>query len=68
MHIFLSGSGDTDTSHLLELINNAILKTLFCHCKKPEKSKALLRGPTWISAVVIGWTTIHSGLKIKPEI
>ena len=36
------------------------------HCKNPEKLKVLLLGPTGISAVNIGGTTIHSGLAIKP--
>ena len=42
------------------------LKTLLYHFKYPEKSKVLLFGPTGISAVIIGGTTIHSGLGIKP--
>ena len=36
------------------------------HCKDPEKPSVLLVGPTGISAVNIGGTTIHSGLRIKP--
>ena len=32
------------------------------------KSRILLLGPTGISAVNIGGTTIHSGLEIKPRI
>ena len=36
------------------------------HCKNPDKSRVLLLGPTWISAVNIDGTTIHSGLGIKP--
>ena len=35
------------------------------HCKNPEKLKVLLLGPTGISAVNIGGTTIHSGLETK---
>ena len=36
------------------------------HCKDPEKPKFLLLGPTGISAVNMGGTTIHSGLASKP--
>ena len=39
---------------------------MFYHCKDPEKPRVLLLGPTGISAVNIGGTTIHSGLVIKP--
>ena len=37
------------------------------HCKDPKKLRSLLLGPTGISPVNIGGTTIHSGLWIKPE-
>ena len=47
-------------------IYNAISKTLLYHRKDPEKSRVLLLGPTGISAVNIGGTTMHSGLGIKP--
>ena len=43
----------------------AISKTLLYHCKDPEKSRVLLVGPTGISTVNIGGTTIYSGLGIK---
>ena len=64
-HIFLSGSGGTDKSHLAKVIYNAISKTLLYHCKYPEKPRVLLLGTTQISTVPIGGTTIHSGLGIK---
>ena len=66
MHILFSGSGGTGKSHLVKVIYNAISKTLLYHCKDPEKPRVLLLGPTGISAVNIGGTTIHSGLAIKP--
>ena len=68
IHIFLSGSGGTGKSHLVKAIHNTISKTLLHHCKDPEKPRVLLLGPTGISAVNIGETTIHSGLGIKPRI
>ena len=66
VHIFLSGSGGTGKSHLVKVIYNAISKTLLYHSKDPEKPRVLMLGPTGISAVNIGGTTIHSGLGIKP--
>ena len=63
--IFLSSSRDSDKSDFVEVIENVLLKTLSCPCEETEKSKALLLGLTWISAVFIVWTTIHSGLEIK---
>ena len=39
---------------------------LLYHCEVPEKPRVLLLGPTGISAVNIGGTTIHSCLAIKP--
>ena len=66
VHIFLSGSGGTGKSRLVKVIYNAISKTLPYHCKDPDKPRVLLLGPTEISAVNIGRTTIHSGLGIKP--
>ena len=68
VYIFLSGIGGTGKSHLVKVIYNAISKTLLYHCKDPEKPRVLLLGPTGISAVNIGGTTIHSGLGIKPGI
>ena len=68
VYIFLSGIGGTGKSHLVKVIYNAISKTLLYHCKDPEKPRVLLHGPTGISAVNIGGTTIHSGLGIKPGI
>ena len=65
-HIFLSGSGGAGKSHLVRVIYNVISKTLLYRCKDPKKPIVLLIGPTGISAVKIGGTTIHSGLGIKP--
>ena len=41
---------------------------MFYHWKDPEKPTGLFLGTTWISAVNIGRTTIHSGFWIKPGI
>ena len=68
IHIFLSGSGGAGKSHLVKVIYNAISKTWLYHCKDPEKPRILLLGPTAISAVNMGGTTIHSGVGIKPGI
>ena len=68
IHIFLSGSGGAGKSHLVKVIYNAISKTWLYHCKDPEKPRVLLLGPTAISAVNMGGTTIHSGIGIKPGI
>ena len=68
IHIFISGSGGTGKSHLLKVIYNVISKILLRHCKDPEKPRVLLIGPTGVSAVNIGGTTVHSGLGIKPGI
>ena len=65
MHIFLSGSGGTDKSHLVKAIYGVISKTLLYHCQEPEKPRVFLLGPTGTSAENIGGTTIHSGLAIK---
>ena len=67
IYVFLSGSGGTGKSHLVKVIYNIISKTLLYHCKDPEKPRVHLLGPTGISAVNIGGTTIHSGLGIKPR-
>ena len=67
MNIFLSGSGETGKSHLVKAIYKAISKILLYHSKDPYKSRVVLLGPTGISAVNIGGTTIHSGLGIKPR-
>ena len=61
-------SGGTSKSHLVNVIYDVIPKTLLYHCKDPGKLRVLLLGPTRISAINIGRTTIHSGLGIKPEI
>ena len=66
IRIFLSCSGGTGKSHLIKTIYQAVLKELLCNAKDPEKPCVLLLGPTAISAVNIGGTTIYSGLGIKP--
>ena len=68
VYIFLSGSGGTGKSHLVNVMYNAISKTLLYHCKDPEKCRVLLLNPTGTSAVNIGGTTIHLGICIKPGI
>ena len=67
VHIFLSGSGGTSKSHLVKVIYNAISETLLYHCKDLRKPRVFLLGPTGISAVNIGGTIIHSGIRIEPE-
>ena len=66
VHISLSSSGGTGKSHLVKVIYNAILKALLYHCEDSEKPRDPLLGPTGISGVNIGGTTIHSCLVIKP--
>ena len=68
IHIFLSGSGGTDKSHLVRVTYNVISKTLLYYCKDPEKLRVLLLEPKRISAVNIGGTIISTGLGIKPGI
>ena len=63
INIFLSGVGGTGKSHLVEVIYNAISKTLLYHCKDPGKPRVLLLGLTGISTVNIGGTTIHDKSK-----
>ena len=57
IHKFLSGSGGTGKSHLVKVIFKNIALSL---------QNFILLGPTGISAVNIGGTTVHSGLGIKP--
>ena len=64
-YCFLSGSESTSKSHLAKEISNAKSKSLLYHCKDPEKLKILSLGPTGISAVKTGGTTVNSGLRIK---
>ena len=66
IHIFLPGSGGTSKSYLVRIIYNGISKALLYHCKAPEKPRVLLIGPTGISAINIGETTVYSGLETKP--
>ena len=65
VHIFLSGIGGTGKSHLVKAIYNAISKTLLYHSKDPEKPRVLMLGPTGISAVNIGSTTIILVLELN---
>ena len=65
VHIFLSGIGGTGKSHLVKAIYNAISKTLLYHSKDPEKPRVLMLGPTGISAVNIGRTTIILVLELN---
>ena len=65
VHIFLSGIGGTGKSHLVKAIYNAISKTLLYHSKDPEKPTVLMLGPTGISAVNIGRTTIILVLELN---
>ena len=45
-----------------------VSKEFLYHSKEPNKRLVLLLGPTVISAVNIGGTTIHSGLGIKTAV
>ena len=54
-------------SNLIKTAYQAVSKELLYHAKDPEKPRVLLFGPTGISGVNIGGTTIHSGLAIKPD-
>ena len=51
---------------MVRVIDNGTSKTLLYHCKDPVKARVLLLGPTGISAVNAGRTTIHSDFGIKP--
>ena len=68
IHLFLSGSGGTGTSHSVE----GIYKDKSKHCiiivsTHPEKPRVLLLGPdTGVSALTGGRITINSGYGIKP--
>ena len=66
VHIFLSGSGGTGKSHSVKTIYEVVSTELLYHSKEPGKPSVLFLGPTGISAVNIGGTTIHFGLDIKP--
>ena len=66
VYIFLSVSGGTSKSHLVNVTHSTTPRTLLYHCKDTEKPRVLLLGPTGISAVNIGGTTIQCGLGIKP--
>ena len=68
VHIFLSGSGGTGKSHSVKTIYEVVSTELLYHSKEPDKPCVLLLGPTGVSAVNIGGTTIHSGLGIKPGV
>ena len=68
IHIFLSGSGGKGKSHLVKTIYQAVSKELSYHGGDPDKPRVLLLGPTGISSVNIGGTTLRSALGIKPGI
>ena len=53
---------------MVKTINQVVSKELLYQSKEPDKPCVLLLGPTGISAVNIGETTIHSGLGIKPGV
>ena len=65
VHIFLSGSRSTGKSHLVKTIYQVLSKELLYYSKEPDKSRAVLLGPTGISTVNVGGTTIHSFHGIK---
>ena len=67
VQIIVLSNGGVGKSHLVKVIYNTISKTLLYHCKDPKTATVLLLGPTGISAVNIGGTTIHSSLGIKLE-
>ena len=50
----------------MKIINNALSKNLLFNWKDPGKPRVLLLKSTRISAVNIGWKTIHLALRIKP--
>ena len=52
--------------HLVKTIYQIVSKELLYHSKEHDKLRVLLLGPTGISTVNIGGTTIHSGFGIKP--
>ena len=58
--------GGTGECQLIKTIYQAVSKELLYHAKDPDKPCVLLLGPTGVSAVNIGGTTIHPGLGIKP--
>ena len=68
VHIFLSGSGGTGTSHLVKTIYQVVSNELLYHSKKPDKSRVMLLSSTGLSTVNIAGTTIYSGLGIKPGV
>ena len=50
-HIFFPGSRGISKSHLVKVACNVISKTLFYHCKDPEKPRVLSLEPTGISLI-----------------
>ena len=52
----------------MKTIYQVVSKELLYHSKEPDKPCVVLLGPTGISTVNIGGTTIHSGLGIKPGV
>ena len=53
---------------MVKTIYQVVSKELLYHFKEPDKPRVLLLGPTGISAVNIGGTTIHCGFGIKPGV
>ena len=39
VHIFISGSGDSDKSHLVKTIYNTVVETLLLNYEEPEKPR-----------------------------
>ena len=66
VHIFISESGHTGKSHLLNIIYNILLKSLILNSKAPEQLRVILLKPAVISAVNICGTPFNSALGIKP--
>ena len=52
----------------MKTIYQVVSNELLYHSKEPDKPCVVLLGPTGISTVNIGGTTIHSGLGIKPGV
>ena len=65
VHIFLSGNGGTAKCNFVKIIYNTISKTVLYQCKNLKRPRVLLLGPTEISGVNTGSTTIYCGLEIK---
>ena len=64
LHIFITGKGGCDRSHLLKSLLFSPTKTLSYHTAESSKEKVLLLATTGVAAININSTTIHSALKI----